>query len=122
MFRKTLEQAEAGDQLGILLKSLKREDIRRGMALIKPGSVKIFNNFEAKVYLLTKEEGGREKPVTKTYQTQLFSKTWDLAAKMRLGESKEMIMPGEACQITFILQKKMVSVFLLNKNQKIFMF
>jgi hypothetical protein len=108
MFHKTLDQAEAGDQLGILLRGLKRDDVRRGMALIKPGSIKLFNNFEAKIYMLTKEEGGREKPLTKTYQTQIFSKTWDLAGKMKFPETKEMLMPGEATQVTFILQKKMV--------------
>lgn len=110
MFHKTLDSTEAGDQLGILLRGLKREDTRRGMALIKPGSMKIYNSFEAKVYMLTKEEGGREKPLTKTYQTQLFSKTWDIAAKMKLPESKEMVMPGEASQIQFIINKKMVCI------------
>jgi elongation factor Tu len=107
MFHKTLDSAEAGDQLGILLRGLKREDTRRGMALIKPGTMKIYNCFEAKVYMLTKEEGGREKPLTKTHQTQLFSKTFDIASKMKLPETKEMIMPGEAMQIKFIINKKM---------------
>lgn len=115
MFHKTLESAEAGDQLGILLRGLKREDTRRGMCLVKPGSWKLYNQFEAKIYMLTKEEGGREKPLTKTYQTQIFCKTWDMASKLKLPEKKEMLMPGEDTQMTFILNKKMV-IKLRNKN------
>ncbi len=108
MFRKTLDQAEAGDQLGILLRGMKREDIRRGMCLIKPGSGKIHNRFEAKIYLLTKDEGGREKPLTPTYQPQIFSKTWDMATKLKFPTGKDLVMPGEDIQISFILNKSMM--------------
>jgi elongation factor Tu len=114
MFRKTLEQAEAGDQLGILLRGMKREDLRRGMCLVKPGTAKIHNRFEAKVYLLTKEEGGREKPLTPTYQPQIFSKTWDMATKVKFPEGKDLVMPGEDIQISFILNKRMM----LEKGQR----
>ena len=114
MFRKTLDQAEAGDQLGILLRGIKREELRRGMSLIKPGSGKIHNRFEAKVYLMTKEEGGREKPLTPTYQPQLFSKTWDIPAKLKFPEGKELGMPGEDFQMAFTLNKRM----LLEKGQR----
>jgi len=109
MFHKTLEQTEPGDQLGILLRGIKREDVRRGMSLIKPGSAKLHNSFEAKVYVLNKEEGGREKPITKTHQPQFFSKTWDMATKMKFPTGKELVMPGEDVQLSFVLQKKMVS-------------
>jgi elongation factor Tu len=114
MFRKTLEQAEAGDQLGILLRGIKREEIRRGMSLVKPGTGKLHNRFEAKIYLLTKEEGGRDKPVTPTYQPQIFSKTWDMATKIKFPEGKELAMPGEDFQPSFILNKRMM----LEKGQR----
>jgi len=114
MFHKILEQAEAGDQLGILLRGIKREDIRRGMSLIKPGSGKIYNKFEAKVYMLTKEEGGREKPLTPTYQPMVYSKTWDIASRIKLPEGKDLLMPGEDATITFILHKRMM----LEKGQR----
>ena len=86
MFKKTLDRAEAGDQLGILLRGIKRDDVRRGMSIVKPGSAKMYNHMEAKVYLMTKDEGGREKPLTPTYQPILFSKTWDMPAKLKFPE------------------------------------
>ena len=114
MFHKMLDQAEAGDQLGILLRGIKREDVRRGMSLIKPGSAKAYNKFEAKIYLLKKEEGGREKPMTSTYQSMIYSKTWDVASRLTLPAGKEMIMPGEDAQLTFTLNKRMM----LEKGQR----
>jgi elongation factor Tu len=114
MFHKILDQAEAGDQLGMLLRGIKREDVRRGMALVKPGTAKIYNRFEAKVYLMTKDEGGREKPLTPTYQPQLFSKTWDIPARLKFPAGKELAMPGEDVQMTFILHKRMM----LEKGQR----
>lgn len=114
MFHKILDQAEAGDQLGILLRGVKRDDVRRGMALIKPGTGKMYNKFEAKVYLMTKDEGGREKPLTPTYQPQLYSKTWDIPARLRFPEGKELLMPGEDVTMTFIINKRMM----LEKGQR----
>ena len=108
MFHKVLESTEAGDQLGILLRGIKREEIRRGMSLVKPGTAKLNNRFEAKIYMLTKEEGGREKPITGTHQPQIYSKTWDMSTKIKLPEKKEIVMPGEDTQLELILQKKMV--------------
>ena len=108
MFHKILDQAEAGDQLGILLRGIKRDDVRRGMCLVKPNSAKIYNRFEAKVYLMTKEEGGREKPLTPTYQPMLFSKTWDIPAKLKFPTGKELVMPGEDCNLTFVCNKRFV--------------
>lgn len=114
MFKKSLDRAEAGDQLGILLRGIKREDVRRGMALVKPGSAKIYNNFEAKVYLMTKDEGGREKPLTPTFQTIIYSKTWDMPSRIKFPEGKELLMPGEDCAISFTLHKRMM----LEKGQR----
>lgn len=114
MFHKTLDRAEAGDQLGILLRGIKREEIRRGMALVKPGTGKMHNRFEAKVYLMTKDEGGRSKPLTPTYQPQLYSKTWDIAARLKFPEGKELAMPGEDIQMTFTMNKRMM----LEKGQR----
>lgn len=114
MFHKILDQAEAGDQLGILLRGVKREDVRRGMCLVKPGTAKMYNRVEAKVYLMTKEEGGREKPITPTYQPQLYSKTWDIPARVKFPQGKDLIMPGEDVTLTFILNKRMM----LEKGQR----
>jgi len=114
MFHKILDQAEAGDQLGILLRGVKREDVRRGMCLAKPGSAKMYNKFEAKVYINTKDEGGREKPLMPTYQPQIYSKTWDIPARLKFPQGKELVMPGEDIQLTFIIHKRM----LLEKGQR----
>lgn len=94
MFHKTLEEAQAGDQLGALVRSIKREQIKRGMVMAKPGTVKAHDNIEAAVYILSKEEGGRSKPFTSFIQLQMFSMTWDCASQVTIP-SKEMVMPGE---------------------------
>lgn len=114
MFHKILDQAEAGDQLGILLRGVKREDLRRGMCLVKPGTGKMFNRIEAKIYLMTKDEGGREKPITPTYQPQIYSKTWDVPARIKFPQGKELVMPGEDVTLTFTLNKRMM----LEKGQR----
>lgn len=94
MFHKILEQAEAGDQLGALVKGVKRDDVRRGMVMCKPGSVKAFNHVEAQVYILTPEEGGRKKPIPDYQQLQMYSKTWDCPAQVTIP-GKNLAMPGE---------------------------
>lgn len=94
MFHKILEEAQAGDQLGALIRGIKRDDIKRGMVLVKPGSANAEDNIEAQVYILNKDEGGREKPFTTFFQLQMFSKTWDCPAQVLLT-NKEMVMPGE---------------------------
>lgn len=94
MFHKTLEEAQAGDQLGALVRSIKREQIKRGMVMAKPGTAKAFDNIEAAVYILSKEEGGRSKPFTSFIQLQMFSMTWDCATQVTIPD-KEMVMPGE---------------------------
>lgn len=94
MFHQILDEAQAGDQLGALVRGVKRDDIRRGMVMAKPGSVKANDQIEAQVYILSKEEGGRSKPFTSFFQLQMFSRTWDCAAQVIIN-NKEMVMPGE---------------------------
>lgn len=118
MFKKSLDRAEAGDQLGILLRGVKREEVRRGMSLAKPGTGKLNNHFQANVYLLTKEEGGRDKPLTKKFQTIMYSKTWDMPTRINFPNEEEddsrLIMPGENATINITLHKSMM----LEKGQR----
>ncbi|XP_072943782.1 elongation factor Tu, mitochondrial [Epargyreus clarus] len=107
MFHKTLEEAQAGDQLGALVRSIKREQIKRGMVMAKPGTVKAHDNVEAAVYILSKEEGGRAKPFTSFIQLQMFSMTWDCATQVTVPD-KEMVMPGEDSTLHLKLLKPMV--------------
>ncbi|XP_075220300.1 elongation factor Tu-like [Lycorma delicatula] len=107
MFHKILEEAHAGDQLGALIRGLKRDEVRRGMIMGKPGTMKGEDNFETQVYLLTKEEGGRVKPVTPFMNLQMFSRTWDIAAQVLLP-GKEMVMPGEDAKFHIKLIRPMV--------------
>lgn len=94
MFHQILEEAQAGDQLGALVRGIKRDDIKRGMVMCKPGTCKAIDNFEAQVYILNKDEGGRSKPFTSFFQLQMFSRTWDCATQVIIP-NKEMAMPGE---------------------------
>lgn len=94
MFHQILEEAQAGDQLGALVRGIKRDDIKRGMVMCKPGTCKANDQFEAQVYILSKEEGGRAKPFTSFIQLQMFSRTWDCATQVVIP-GKEMCMPGE---------------------------
>jgi len=107
MFHKTLEEAKAGDQMGILLKGLKRDDVRRGMLVAKKNSVKQYDNFDAQVYLLTKDEGGSTAPLTDGKQVLLYSQTWDCATFVTLPDGKDMAMPGEDVQMNLKLNKQM---------------
>ncbi|XP_019557944.3 elongation factor Tu-like [Aedes albopictus] len=107
MFHKILEEAQAGDQLGALVRGIKRDDIKRGMVMCKPGSVKANDNFEAQVYILSKEEGGRHKPFTSFIQLQMFSRTWDCATQVQIP-GKEMVMPGEDAKLQLRLMRPMV--------------
>ncbi|KPI91630.1 Elongation factor Tu, mitochondrial [Papilio xuthus] len=107
MFHKTLDEAQAGDQLGALVRSIKREQIKRGMVMAKPGTVKAHDNVEAAVYILSKEEGGRSKPFTSFIQLQMFSMTWDCATQVNIPD-KEMVMPGEDATLQLRLLKPMV--------------
>jgi len=95
MFKKLLDYGMAGDNIGALLRGLKREEIRRGQTLAKPGSVKTATKFEAEVYALTQEEGGRHKPFFSHYRPQFFFRTADVTGDLQLKEGTEMVMPGD---------------------------
>jgi elongation factor Tu len=95
MFRKLLDQGQAGDNVGVLLRGTKREDVERGQVLCKPGSIKPHTKFEAEVYVLTKEEGGRHTPFFKGYRPQFYFRTTDVTGAVELPEGVEMVMPGD---------------------------
>jgi elongation factor Tu len=95
MFRKLLDQAEAGDNAGILLRGIEKESVERGMVVAKPGSVKPHKAFECEVYILSKEEGGRHTPFFKGYRPQFYFRTTDVTGDIELGEGVEMVMPGD---------------------------
>jgi elongation factor Tu len=95
MFRKLLDQGQAGDNVGVLLRGTKREEVERGQVLCKPGSIKPHTKFEAEVYVLTKEEGGRHTPFFKGYRPQFYFRTTDVTGAVELPEGVEMVMPGD---------------------------
>lgn len=99
MFRKLLDEGRAGDNCGILLRGVKREDVQRGQILCKPGSVKPYTRFKAEVYILSKEEGGRHTPFFKGYRPQFYFRTTDVTGSVKLPDGVEMVMPGD--KITF---------------------
>jgi elongation factor Tu len=99
MFRKLLDQGEAGDNIGALLRGVKREDVERGQVLAKPGSVKPHSEFEAEIYVLTKEEGGRHTPFFSNYRPQFYFRTTDVTGTMKLPDGVEMVMPGDNIKI-----------------------
>ncbi|MCR1898684.1 elongation factor Tu [Irregularibacter muris] len=95
MFRKLLDQAQAGDNIGVLLRGVQREDIERGQVLAKPGSIKPHTKFTSEIYVLTKEEGGRHTPFFNGYRPQFYFRTTDVTGIIELGEGVEMVMPGD---------------------------
>jgi elongation factor Tu len=103
MFRKLLDQGEAGDNVGLLLRGIAKEEIERGMVLAKPGSITPHTKFEAEVYVLTKEEGGRHTPFFKGYRPQFYFRTTDVTGSVELPEGMEMVMPGDNVQMTIEL-------------------
>lgn len=100
MFRKLLDQAQAGDNIGALLRGIERKDIERGQCLAKPGSVKPYTKFKAEVYVLSKEEGGRHTPFFANYRPQFYFRTTDVTGIIQLPEGVEMIMPGDNTEFT----------------------
>jgi elongation factor Tu len=100
MFRKLLDQGQAGDNVGILLRGTKREDVQRGQVLCKPGSIKPHTHFTAEVYVLSKEEGGRHTPFFNNYRPQFYFRTTDVTGAVELPKDKEMVMPGDNVSIT----------------------
>ncbi|MBX4190780.1 elongation factor Tu, partial [Candidatus Saccharibacteria bacterium] len=99
MFKKNLDQGQAGDNVGVLLRGVERDDIERGQVLAKPGSITPHTEFDAEVYILTKEEGGRHTPFFKGYKPQFYFRTTDVTGEVELPADKEMVMPGDT--ITF---------------------
>jgi elongation factor Tu len=95
MFRKLLDQGQAGDNVGVLLRGTKREDVERGQVLCKPGSIKPHTKFKAEAYILTKEEGGRHTPFFGNYRPQFYFRTTDVTGVVTLPEGTEMVMPGD---------------------------
>jgi elongation factor Tu len=106
MFRKLLDQGEAGDNAGILLRGVDKDDVQRGQVLAKPGKVMPHNKFEAQVYVLTKEEGGRHTPFFKNYRPQFYFRTTDVTGEVQLPDGVEMVMPGDNISMTVTLINK----------------
>jgi elongation factor Tu len=100
MFRKLLDQGQAGDNVGVLLRGTKREDVERGQVLCKPGSIKPHTHFTGEVYVLSKEEGGRHTPFFNNYRPQFYFRTTDVTGSISLPEGTEMVMPGDNVSIT----------------------
>ena len=100
MFRKLLDQGQAGDNVGILLRGTKREDVQRGQVLAKPGSITPHTDFTSEVYILSKEEGGRHTPFFNGYRPQFYFRTTDVTGTIDLPADKEMVLPGDNVTMT----------------------
>jgi len=100
MFRKLLDQGRAGENVGVLLRGTKREDVERGQVLSAPGSITPHTKFEAQVYVLSKEEGGRHTPFFKGYRPQFYVRTTDVTGEVTLPDGVEMVMPGDDIAVT----------------------
>ncbi len=103
MFRKTMDFGEAGDNVGVLLRGITRDEIERGQVLAKPGSITPHTTFQAEVYVLTKEEGGRHTPFFNNYRPQFYFRTTDVTGNITLPEGTEMVMPGDNVTIDVAL-------------------
>ncbi|XP_053908979.1 elongation factor Tu, mitochondrial isoform X1 [Cuculus canorus] len=108
MFHKSLERAEAGDALGALLRGLRREELRRGLVMGQPGSLRAYSRLQAQVYILTPGEGGRHRPFVSNFSPVLFSQSWDIACRILLPHGKDLVMPGEDAALTLLLRQPMV--------------
>ncbi|MCC7432479.1 elongation factor Tu [Candidatus Peregrinibacteria bacterium] len=105
MFKKLLDQGQAGDNVGLLLRGIEKDDVERGMVLAKAGSIKPHTEFEAQVYVLTKEEGGRHTPFFKGYKPQFYVRTTDVTGEIEMPAGVEMVMPGDDIKMTIKLDK-----------------
>jgi len=114
MFNKSLDEAMAGDNAGILLRGIKKEDVERGQVIVKPGSVTPHTEFEAEVYVLTKEEGGRHTPFFNGYKPQFYIRTTDVTGEMTLPEGTEMVVPGDTVKV----KGKLIAPIALEEKQK----
>ena len=103
MFRKILERGEAGDNAGLLLRGIEKEAIKRGMVIVKPGSVKPHSKFKCEVYVLGKDEGGRHTPFFNGYRPQFYFRTTDVTGDVTLPAGVEMVMPGDNVELTIEL-------------------
>ena len=103
MFRKLLDQGQAGDNVGVLLRGTKREEVERGQVLAKPGSIKPHKHFTGEIYVLSKDEGGRHTPFFNNYRPQFYFRTTDVTGAIELPKDKEMVMPGDNVSITVML-------------------
>jgi elongation factor Tu len=112
MFRKILDRGEAGDNVGLLLRGIEKSDIRRGMVICKPGSVKPHAHFKAEVYILSKEEGGRHTPFFNKYRPQFYFRTTDVTGEISLPEGVEMVMPGD----NITIDVKLISAIAMEKG------
>jgi elongation factor Tu len=114
MFNKLLDSGQAGDNIGALLRGLKKEDVERGQVIAKPGTVTPHSEFEAEVYILSKEEGGRHSPFFKGYKPQFYIRTTDVTGEVTLPEGMEMVMPGD----TVKLNVKLITPVALEEKQR----
>lgn len=114
MFNKTLDEGRAGDNIGLLLRSLKKEEVERGQVLAKPGTITPHNEFESEVYVLTKEEGGRHTPFFSGYKPQFYFRTTDVTGEVTLPEGTEMVMPGD----TVNLKVKLITPIAMEERQR----
>jgi len=114
MFNKSLDEGRAGDNAGILLRGTKKDDVERGQVLCKPGSITPHTEFEAEVYILGKDEGGRHKPFFKGYKPQFYIRTTDVTGEIELPEGTEMVMPGDTVNLTI----KLIAPIALEEKQK----
>ena len=100
MFHKQMDQTESGDAVGCLLRGIERDDVERGQVLARPGTIRPHTDFEAEVYVLTKEEGGRHTPFFTGYRPQFYIRTTDVTGNVELAEGVEMVMPGDNLKMT----------------------
>jgi len=114
MFRKVLDEAVAGDNVGVLLRGVEREDIERGMVLAKPGTIRPHTKFMAEVYILTKEEGGRHTPFFTGYRPQFYFRTTDVTGDIKLADGVEMVMPGD----NVTLEAALITPIALEEGQR----
>ncbi|MEK7498817.1 MAG: elongation factor Tu, partial [Patescibacteria group bacterium] len=114
MFQKTLDEGRAGDNVGILIRGIKKDDVERGQVIAKPGSVTPHTDFEAEVYILNKEEGGRHTPFFKGYKPQFYIRTTDVTGEVLLPEGVEMVMPGDSVKFSV----KLISPVALEEKQR----
>ena len=114
MFNKSLDQGQAGDNAGLLLRGTKKDEVERGQVLSKPGTVTPHTEFEAQVYILSKDEGGRHKPFFKGYKPQFYIRTTDVTGEVELPAEVEMVMPGD----TVNMKVKLISPIALEDKQR----